>query len=537
MDKKVADAATNGDFQRPKAGRMSSFRHEQRLLRWMAFALPFSGQLMAAPALAGPVEQLVDLAFGPGDSPSMVARYAQGGGGLVFSADRGRSWKLQCDSAFLAPGVSAVGAPVVLADGSVLIANSHGLSSGDLQGCNWHEDFSAADRTTITGLTTDPTQPNEALALVSTLTGTDSQTRLMRRDADGQWAPFGSMDDRIPFDLRVTVQAGQLRIYELAVLQLSEGAAGDGGPKIFVYKLRVSDDRAASWRESPLPSGTTQLIGIDPAHPDTLAILIGSDLAHDSILVSRDQGAKFEPYLQVGAFGGMAWAPDGRVWIGELGGQSDNGTQGLWAAPNVDTAAVRLPMADYSVQCVAYRPESDTLYACQHFWVGEVAAHTGAFSTLLSFGKIDEFVTCSGQDVAGSCEEQLCGAYCGTGHFAVAPVCGAYDRPGCGVSVARDEGADWAMNPSGPMPAAGSGGRDSGASGSSAAGAHEAVAGAAAAAPTTRLYTSSGCACGVVRRGAATGTGVWLATLCAPLLRWLRRRKPSRAGTAKQPTR
>jgi hypothetical protein len=257
VEEVIVEIEVRGELQRSKASRMSLCR--ERCWVFLSFAL--CSQLLAAPALAGPVEQLVDLAFGPGDSPLMVARYAQGGGGLVFSADRGRSWKLQCDSAFLAAGVSVAGAPVVLADGSLLMANSHGLSSGDLRGCNWHEELSAAKGTTVTGLTADPTRPNEALALVTMLTGSDSQTRLMHRDAGGQWSPFGSVDDRVPFDLRVTSNAGALRIYELALVQLSDPSADDAGSKVYVYKLRVSDDRAMSWRESPLAHSTAQLIG------------------------------------------------------------------------------------------------------------------------------------------------------------------------------------------------------------------------------------------------------------------------------------
>ena len=40
-----------------------------------------------------------------------------------------------------------------------------------------------------------------------------------------------------------------------------------------------------------------------------------------------------------------------------------------------------------------------------------------------------------------ACKMQLCGAYCGAGHFAQAPLCEAYDMPGmCGPSVAPDSG-------------------------------------------------------------------------------------------------
>jgi hypothetical protein len=220
----------------------------------------------------------------------------------------------------------------------------------------------------------------------------------------------------------------------------------------------------------------------------------------------------------------MAWAPDGRVWIGDMGGDA---SRGLWAAPNIDTAPQQLPMADYAVQCLAYRPETDTLYACQHFWLGEVGADTGAFSTRLSFATVGELVTCSGQDIAHSCEQQLCGAYCGVSHFAAAPVCGAYDNPGCGVPVARAEGAAWAdQQPTGADAA------DSGSAGASGAypvgmaGAPRAGIGAETPAPATKAL--SGCAC-VVRplgTGHPSSAGLaWFALLV--LSRWRRR---SRCG-------
>jgi hypothetical protein len=122
-----------------------------RTLGTLAFLLP----LMASHAHAGPVEQLVDVVFGPGDSNVMVARYDQGGGGLVLSADGGSTWKLLCDSLFLEPDASVKGAPVVLANGTLLVANSRGLSSGDLQGCNWHAEFSAANGTAVGALALD----------------------------------------------------------------------------------------------------------------------------------------------------------------------------------------------------------------------------------------------------------------------------------------------------------------------------------------------------------------------------------------------
>jgi hypothetical protein len=209
----------------------------------------------------------------------------------------------------------------------------------------------------------------------------------------------------------------------------------------------VSDDRGKSWREHPLAGGDDMnLIGIDPTDPDTVALLLDRS-QKDAIVVSRDEGASWQPYLEVAAYGGMAWATDGRLWIGDLGEYSDGEAHGLWAAPNAATAPVLWPQSDYPVQCVVYEPRSDTLYACQHFGVGTIAPDTGAYSKLLSFTEVSELAACDDFDVASSCQSQLCQAYCGPTHFAIAPVCAVYDTPGCGVPVAREEGAGWAATP------------------------------------------------------------------------------------------
>jgi hypothetical protein len=52
---------------------------------------------------------------------------------------------------------------------------------------------------------------------------------------------------------------------------------------------------------------------------------------------------------------------------------------------------------------------------------------------------VQDFVQCSGVDSAAACEMQLCGAYCGFGHFGGAPLCQVYDTPTCGKAVARSE--------------------------------------------------------------------------------------------------
>jgi hypothetical protein len=52
------------------------------------------GALASAVVRAGPVETIVDVALGAGTPPAMVARYANGGGGLIFNTEPDRRWRL-----------------------------------------------------------------------------------------------------------------------------------------------------------------------------------------------------------------------------------------------------------------------------------------------------------------------------------------------------------------------------------------------------------------------------------------------------------
>jgi len=182
----------------------------------------------------------------------------------------------------------------------------------------------------------------------------------------------------------------------------------------------------------------------DPTNPDRVVISIarpgdGSvplSAQADSVLVSIDQGASFKPYVTVTEVGGVAFASDGRVWIGDQGNALDP-TQpvGLYFAKSLAVTPAKLPNANYPVQCLEYRKETDTLYACERVTFGTVDVTDGSFTTSLDVGKVARFVECQGIDMAKTCETQLCGAYCGLGHFAMAPVCCAYDTFSCGPAA------------------------------------------------------------------------------------------------------
>src|SRR5262249_7986808 len=125
---------------------------------------------------------------------------------------------------------------------------------------------------------------------------------------------------------------------------------------------------------------------------------------------------------------------------------------GLWFAPNLSASATRLAMADFPVECLGYNRANDTLYACQKFAFGTVDQDSGAFSSLVHLRDVHDFVQCDGVDSAAACELQLCGAYCGYGHFGSAPICQVYSKPGCGVEVAQAESDQMMVDAGTPPP-------------------------------------------------------------------------------------
>lgn len=157
------------------------------------------------------------------------------------------------------------------------------------------------------------------------------------------------------------------------------------------------------------------------------------------------------------------------------------------------------------------------MYACQHFWLGEVDKSSGAYTTQLSFSKVEDFVRCEG--AAEVCKTQLCKDYCGPGHFAAAPVCAAYDEPECGKPVAVRDGASLGITDAGMPSAGGKSSPQSMAAGKAAQSGGRGAAGQGVEEP--RASSSSGCACSAV--GVQAG-GAWLLLLAWPLLRVRRRR-------------
>jgi MYXO-CTERM domain-containing protein len=484
---------------------------------------------------AGPVEQMTRLAFHPSNPDVMTIGYDWGGTGMLRTTDGGKSWQLACHALVVESVQNYVGPIAIAGDGTTFMGEYSGLWRDDGHACGWKVE-PKLDGDWIGDVASDPSDPNTTYAVTSNAS-TDAQQKLnglVRRDSSGTWSDLGVKQAMLMTRLVVAPHGSGLRFYLVAIKgQVAPPDAPDSGMLSPNYAVRVSDDQGQTWEEHVFGTtdGQFRIQGVDPKNPDRIVATINrtpqdnqaSGADDDSVLVSSDRGAHFTEYMKVTEIGGVAFAPDGRVWVGDLGNPSKpDAPKGLWFAPSLDQKATKLAMGNFPVWCLAYQKTSDKLFACQRTSLGWVKQDDGTFNSLIKFDEVKDFVSCSGKDAAASCQTQLCGAWCGFGHFAAAPICQTYDTPTCGVTVAKTEAG------SGGTTAAGTGGTGTAGSapGSGSGGTTGSFldAGASADAGKKTPAGKSGCTCTVLGKGASPRMAV-LAGLVLSLLATRRRRR------------
>jgi MYXO-CTERM domain-containing protein len=498
-------------------------------------------------ALAGPVEQLAQLVLHPTNPDVMVLRYVNGGHGLLYSADGGVSFKLLCLSSIERdPPIRAIGTIALAGDGRVVMGLFDGLLLDEGGGCGFADEPSLADKW-ITELVVDPSDP-QALYVATSKTasgGGAEPNGIYRRDADGQFAQYGTLEALLITRMRVVPMGAGQRIYQSAIHGTTSGmVSGMMVDDLPNYVIRVSDDGAQTFTEFPYGSGNGsafRLVGADPINPDRIVAVLDHTQEDDELFLSTDRGETFVPYHSLSQLAAVEILPDGRVFLGEAASSTDpQASVGLWAAASLDEAPVKL--ADYPTQCLAYQAATDTLFACQRWAFGTVDMSDGAFTERMKFTTIEEFVACDGVDMADTCEMQMCGDYCGLGHFAQAGICEVYTGPFCGPCAAAME-TDEPPLPECEMVTAGTGGGGSGGTqdagmeaGSGAAGedtpprAGEGGASGSGGSGGTAGEDDDdggGCSCSVPGRAAGARPAAWAAGLLLALA-WVTRRRRAR---------
>ncbi|HEX4478513.1 MAG TPA: hypothetical protein VH142_25700 [Polyangiaceae bacterium] len=394
-------------------------------------------------AHAGPPEVLVQLAMHPTDPTVMGLRYVNGQDGALFTTNGGATWSLLCSTAMFDPSVHK-SALAVTSDGVAMVGAFTGLWHDDGHACDWTEE-PQFDGQWVPAFATDPLDPTVTYAVTS---AGGKPNGVFRRAAGGAWSAFGTQDDVLIGQILVVAHGTGRRIYLGSV---RGDVTLDGGIVVPNYVVRVSDDDGATWTENvygPLDATTSkfELEAVDPTNPDRIVAAIerAEDApppakTTDSVLVSDDQGKTFKPYQTVTEVGtestSVAFANDGRLWIADEGGSDPSEPKGLWFSKSLDAKPTLL--SNDPTYCIGYQQATSTLFTCTEVTgvpeFGTVDLTSGTFTASLDLRTVKNFVACPGQNVAADCEDQLCNAYCGYGHYAQAPVCCAYDTPTCGA--------------------------------------------------------------------------------------------------------
>ena len=388
-------------------------------------------------AASGPVERMVQLLSHPSDPNVLVVRYGVASEGYLYSRDGGRSFRAICSQLIdpaSEPKLTRISAQVVpsaqptLLDGSgkvVVAVSGASMYTDDGNGCGWHVDGDFGENLWAYSLQRDPKNTSVLLASVSARNGDDSSAQLMRR-TNGRWSLVTSLR---PKRAGETTLAGDLLVSDERMYAAVSINSTTSRPAYRVV-LVASDDGGATWRETgTLPdSGNTDavLLGIDPVDPDRLLAVDYADAGPDALIVSTDQGKTFRAYGAVAAASGVAFAPDGRVFVADAGDQDAEG--GVWTAPRLGDPLVKIESTDRT-DCIGFEPESGKLRVCKAHRFGLMDPATGAFEELTRLDKVQSLVECPEVDVHAECETQLNSgsSWCCTGHYAFTPFCGSYD--------------------------------------------------------------------------------------------------------------
>ena len=135
---------------------------------------------------------LSQIALHPTDPAQIALAYVQGGQGLLFSSDGGRSFALRCGAA-VSSSFTKSRAPLWLTSGGeVLLGTFEGLVRGSAGGCGFgtHDGLAGLQ---VADFVRDPR--DAAVTFAATANARDGRaTGLVRLGADGALTPLGASD-------------------------------------------------------------------------------------------------------------------------------------------------------------------------------------------------------------------------------------------------------------------------------------------------------------------------------------------------------
>lgn len=417
----------------------------------LLFAAAFaSGLLVHNVAQAGLPEVLSGLAQHPIDPNVMALRYENGFGGILYSADGGKSFRVRPALTVTKYGLLDDVPLAITGAGQVLAGVTDGLLESDQSGCDARLNATVGEAA-VNALAVHPKDAS-VLFFVSTQATNGEREGIWRRDADGTMASVGPNTSSLTqpgapgfyvSGMRVVEHVGaadNLRFIQTGIRHAA--SASTASTAVFRY----SDDLGQSWTEHTIPgSGTPRFMAVDPLDPQRAVVAIatgGTPNAEDPILVTLDSGRTFTSYVAgMTRAADAVVAPDGRVWLtGYTDSSSIHAGAGLWFAPRIGEKPEKL--LDGGVQCLGLSAASNKLWLCRQYELGLFDLETRNYCRVFAVTDATSLVSCILEDREQSeaAKEQLCGGWCQPRHHASSPMCSMYnERSACGLSALADD--------------------------------------------------------------------------------------------------
>jgi uncharacterized protein (TIGR03382 family) len=437
-------------------------KHPLRLLGEVAMKLSCSarslagvsallGALTLAPnAQALPPEYLANASFHPTDPKVLVVRYESAGGGFLITRDGGKTYRAYPSYAFYTYGLKDRVPFLEAGDGKLLLGVSDAYLEDDGTGCGLkNAQVENLGQSWIADIASHPTDPNVTFIANTGSLSDAKHVGLWKRDKSGALTALGvsepavaMMNSVIVRGLKPVARAASMegvRFFETITRQTYMTGQMVPTPS---SALRYSDDLGATWTEHAIPdpdktAGVARLLAVSNSEPAkilvALDISVGTSDPPDQLYSSTDGGKTFTLYSKDLLSASQALLlDDGKLLVADSGSPG-----GLYLAD-----AIGMPLRkvfDDTVKCLALQPETKKILMCKAYEIGFFDLASSSFCSTFQFNETVGFVSCPGTDLSTNTKvkDQLCGAWCGPGHYASSPLCAGYNDPSkvCGVQA------------------------------------------------------------------------------------------------------
>jgi len=403
-------------------------------LLWCLGILWVSSVLIVGRVHAGPIELFDGAQLQPGDPSSALIQYQWGGAGFVMSHDSAKSFSLVCGSSISPDFRTDKLLSYVSGNGSVYVGGFSGLWRGDKDGCGFAP-VDALKGRFIAAISGDPDDLKRMY--VTTANGGDmAKNGIFANDGTSdEWTALGPQDASWIQSLHVVKTSSGKRFWETKVFPDPVDPMATMPREVVHYVARYSDDEGKTWTEHELnpitqfgaadTAASLRLIAVDPKNPDAIYGIVIRSMGADDILYSpmRGEPGSWSKIAEVTELGGFALTPDGKLYISD----KDQMTKQV-SVIDEPKAAPRKITDQYVIGCLRWDDAQKRMLACKQWQFGTLNLDNGMFTASYDMRCAQSYSSCP--DMQKTCETQMRNAWCGTDHYASAPICASYMIPG-----------------------------------------------------------------------------------------------------------